>query len=90
MGSLIFFRERLGNQTLIVGVKRPEDQLFYRILERDQLLSYHPVCLHHKLLSGRGRRTAAIRLNEAEYKVYVQDGQFNFRGSSLKTGKLLS
>lgn len=87
MGSLVFLREKVANQVLIVGVKSPEDVLFHKILGDDQNLSHHPICVHHKILSGRGRRTAAIKLNEAEYKVYVNNGRFCFRGTPLKTGK---
>lgn len=87
MGSLVFYREKLANQVLIVGVKKPEDPLFYKILGTSQLLSHHPFCLRHKLEKGRGRRTAAIHLNEDEYKVYWNDGRFCFRGTVLDTGE---
>lgn len=87
MGSLVFLRRKLGSQILVVGVKRPEDDFFYHILGDSQRLSFHPVSIQHKILTGRGLRTPALRLSEPELKVYVQDGQFNFRGSPLQTGK---
>ena len=86
MGSLVFYVSKIANQTLIKGVKRPDDALFHLILGNDQLLSYHPVCLHQKLQKCRGKRSKAIELTEAEYAVYVQQGRFCFRGNYLKSG----
>ena len=90
MGSLVFLREKLGAVVLVTGVKRPDDELFYRILGDDQQITHHPVCIQHKLLSGRGRRTAAVKLSESEYKVYFDQGRFSFRGVQLQTGKCRS
>lgn len=90
MGSLVFSREKVGGQVLITGVKRPDDDLFHKILGDHQRLAWHPICLKHKLEKCRGRRTTAIKLSEPEYKVYFNEGQFAFRGTPLQTGKCLS
>lgn len=90
MGSLVFSRKFQFDQCLITGVKRPNELLFSKILGRDQLIASHPFTLQDRLKSGRGPRTPALKLDPLEFAVYVRDGQFEFRGRPLLTGKCLT
>ena len=89
MPRLCFLRTVIQNEVKVLGVKQVEDPVFYRLLGTSQNLSNHPIRVQNQLRVCKTKRTSPISMCDTDYKAYVQDGRFVFRGRELEKGKSL-